>query len=140
MNKKIVFVVLTIIIVILIIMASIYNFSSKTSYELNMPELQNIVNISLVQNSVSKELNTTEEIEDILEILSANRRVTKVESIQDSPVNVNNEIKIDLNLNDGTILTIFVYKKNNNCYIEQPYNGIYKISYDEYNLLEIYIK
>ena len=33
----------------------------------------------------------------------------------------------------------FVYKKNGKYFIEQPYNGIYRISPDEYNSIGKYI-
>ena len=38
-----------------------------------------------------------------------------------------NEIKVDFQFIEAGVYTIFVYKKNNSYYIEQPYNGIYQI-------------
>ena len=46
------------------------------------------------------------------------------------------EIKVDFHFIEAGVSTIFVYKKNNSYYIEQPYNGIYQISGDEYNSIE----
>lgn len=68
------------------------------------------------------------------------KRITETESIQDSPVNVDNEIKINFYFDEENCSTVFVYKKNFKYYIEQPYNGIYRISADEYNAIEKYIR
>ena len=77
-----------------------------------------------------------EEMKDILYVLNGTKRVTKNESIQDAPVNIDGEIKVDFHFIEAGVSTIFVYKKNNSYYIEQPYNGIYQISGDEYNSIE----
>ena len=50
--------------------------------------------------------------------------------------NIEDELKVDFNFIEAGVSTIFVYKKNNSYYIEQPYNGIYQISGDEYNSIE----
>lgn len=71
--------------------------------------------------------------------LSEVKRTTTNESIQDSPINVENEIKIDFEYEENKTSTVFVYKKNGKYFIEQPYNGIYRISPDEYNSIEKYI-
>ncbi|MEF2640971.1 MAG: DUF5301 domain-containing protein [Clostridia bacterium] len=49
---------------------------------------------------------------------------------------MDDEIKVDFHFIEAGVSTIFVYKKNNSYYIEQPYNGIYQISGDEYNSIE----
>ena len=51
-------------------------------------------------------------------------------------MNIDDEIKVDFHFIEAGVSTIFVYKKNNSYYIEQPYNGIYQISGDEYNSIE----
>ena len=50
---------------------------------------------------------------------------TKKESVQDFP-QVESYIKIDFRLETGTS-TIFAYEDSGKYYIEQPYQGIYKI-------------
>ena len=52
----------------------------------------------------------------------------------------NDEIKIDFEFGENKISTVFVYEKKDKYFIEQPYNGIYKISPDEYNSIEKYIR
>ena len=50
---------------------------------------------------------------------------TKKESVQDAP-RVESYIRIDFRLETGTI-TIFAYEDRGKYYLEQPYQGIYKI-------------
>ena len=76
---------------------------------------------------------------DVRNVLYGVKRITETESIQDSPVNVDNEIKVNFYFDEENCSTLFVYKKNFKYYIEQPYNGIYRISADEYNAIEKYI-
>ncbi len=69
-------------------------------------------------------------------ILNKEKRTTKEESIQDSPINVSDKIKIDFHFVNGGISTLFIYQKNKYYYIEQPYNGIYKITENEYKKIK----
>ena len=81
-----------------------------------------------------------DKIKDIIYIISEVKRTTTSESIQDSPINVENEIKIDFKYKENKTSTVFVYKKKGKYFIEQPYNGIYRISPDKYNSIEKYIR
>ena len=89
-----------------------------------------------------KEVKDTEEIKDIIYVLSGSGkgRTTNEESVQDYPVNAEDIIKIEFNLKDEKQSTLFVYKKNGKMYIETPYNGIYRINGDEYNSMEKYTR
>lgn len=117
-----------------------YNKLNRTSYCLNLPVIQELSKLTLKQNEKSIEINNVEEIKDIIDVLNGVKRVTKQESIQDYPINVDNEIKIDFELKESGTSTVFVYENNDKYFIEQAYNGIYRISPDEYNSIEKYIK
>ena len=117
-----------------------YNRLNKTSYCLNLPVTEDLANITLNQNEKRIVINNVEEIKEIIDVLNGVKRVTKQESIQDSPVNVDNEIKIDFEFKESGTSTVFVYEKNDKYYIEQAYNGIYRISPDEYNSIERYVR
>lgn len=134
------FIVLVIILFLLMIVGIFYHFMNKRTYKLNLPQLENLKSISLEQNANGKVISDNEEIRDIINILNGKERTTKEESIQDEPVNTNNKIKIDFNFKETGASTLFIYEKNNKYYIEQPYNGIYKILEEEYNSIEKYIK
>lgn len=117
-----------------------YNKLNRNTYCLNLPIVDDISNITLEQNENNIVISDFEEIKDIIDVLNGVKRVTKQESIQDAPVNADNEIKIDFEFKEGGTSTIFVYEKSNKYYIEQAYNGIYRISADEYNSIEKYVR
>ena len=134
-DKQILLAFVTICIIFIIIVGIIYG---AKNYELNLPELGDIESITL--ESTNKKIYTDEtNKKDILTTLNGKGRSTKEQSIQDSPVEATNEIKIDFILKQNLTSTLYVYMKNNKYYIEQPYNGIYKISRDEYNSINSYL-
>jgi len=94
--------------------------------------------ITIEQNGNEKIIENIKEIKDIVYILSEPERKTRTQSIQDFPTNVEDVISVHFNC--GEILTLYVYEKNNEYFIEQAYNGIYRISADEYNSIEKYIR
>ena len=114
-------------------------YFNKSSYTLNIPSDDSVYNINLEQNGKKIEVSEQDKIKDIIYIISEVKRTTTSESIQDSPINVENEIKIDFEYEENKTSTVFVYKKNGKYFIEQPYNGIYRIFPDEYNSIEKYI-
>lgn len=116
-----------------------FNKINKYSYTLNIPSDDSVYSINLEQNGKRIEVSEKDKIKDIIYIISEVKRTTTNESIQDSPINVENEIKIDFEYEENKTSTVFVYKKNGKYFIEQPYNGIYRISPDEYNSIEKYI-
>ena len=115
-------------------------YFNKSSYTLNIPSDDSVYNINLEQNGKKIEVSEQDKIKDIIYIISEVKRTTTSESIQDSPINVENEIKIDFKYKENKTSTVFVYKKKGKYFIEQPYNGIYRISPDEYNSIEKYIR
>ena len=116
-----------------------FNKINKYSYTLNIPSDDSVYSINLEQNGKRIEVSEQDKIKDIIYIISEVKITTTNESIQDSPINVENEIKIDFEYEENKTSTVFVYKKNGKYFVEQPYNGIYRISPDEYNSIEKYI-
>ena len=115
-------------------------YFNKSSYALNIPSDDSVYNINLEQNGKKIEVSEQDKIKDIIYIISEVKRTTTSESIQDSPINIENEIKIDFKYKENKTSTVFVYKKKGKYFIEQPYNGIYRISPDKYNSIEKYIR
>lgn len=136
MNDKQILLTFVIIFLILMIIFGIMNYAKK--YELNLPELGDIESI-ILENTNKKNYTDEKSKKDILTTLKGKGRSTKLQSIQDSPVEATNEIKIDFILKTNLTSTLYVYMKNNKYYIEQPYNGIYEISIDEYNSISRYL-
>lgn len=117
-----------------------YNKTKESSYALNLPSADSVYKINLDQNGKIIEINEQDKIKDIVNGVAGVKRTTNDDSVQDSPINVDNEIKIDFEFGENKISTVFVYEKKDKYFIEQPYNGIYKISPDEYNSIEKYIR
>ena len=115
---------------------------SKKEYTLTLPKEENIESVFFEKDNNKKEVKDTEEIKDIIYVLSGSGkgRTTNEESVQDYPVNAEDIIKIEFNLKDEKQSTLFVYKKSEKMYIEVPYNGIYRINGDEYNSMEKYTR
>lgn len=115
---------------------------SKKEYTLTLPKEENIESVFFEKDNNKKEVKDTEEIKDIIYVLSGSGkgRTTNEQSVQDYPVNAEDIIKIEFNLKDEKQSTLFVYKKNGKMYIETPYNGIYRINGDEYNSMEKYTR
>ncbi len=137
--RNAIFIILGAILLLLIIVEIMYYFRNRRTYTLDLPQFENLKSISLNLNDKNVIVTDEEEMKDILSVLNNTKKVTKNESIQDAPVNVKDEIKLKFNLTKDEIFTIFVYTKNQKYYIEQPYNGIYQISGDEYNSIKKYI-
>ena len=116
-----------------------FNKINKYSYTLNIPSDDSVYSINLEQNGKRIEVSEQDKIKDIIYVISEVKRTTTNESIQDSPINDEKEIKIDFEYEENKNSTVFVYKKNGKYFVEQPYNGIYRISPDEYNSIEKYI-
>lgn len=96
----------------------------KKAAPITLPQADKItsIDITIKENTVSHSDKTwmSEIIADI-----SSSEPTKKESVQDFP-QVESYIKIDLRHETGTI-TIFAYEDRGKYYLEQPYQGIYKI-------------
>ena len=136
---KIIFIIILLVCVGGVLGILYFNKINKYSYTLNIPSDDSVYSINLEQNGKRIEVSEQDKIKDIIYIISEVKRTTTNESIQDSPINVENEIKIDFEYEENKTSTVFVYKKNGKYFVEQPYNGIYRISPDEYNSIEKYI-
>lgn len=117
-----------------------YNETKKSSYTLDLPLIDSVYCINMKQEDKIVRIDEQKKIKDIMFVISKVKGTTTSKSVQDSPVNAENVIKINIEYSEGNILTLFIYKKKNKYFIEQPYNGIYRISFDEYYVMEKYIK
>lgn len=96
----------------------------KKAAPITLPQADKItsVDITFAENTVSHSDKTW--ISEIIADISSSEP-TKKESVQDVP-QVESYIKIDFRHEKGTI-TIFAYEDRGKYYLEQPYQGIYKI-------------
>ena len=126
-------VILIAFILVILIFTLCFAIINKPKYNLKLPEISDVSSIFVILNDNEVKLDKEEEITSIITTLMSNGRTTKIESIQDFPVNVSNVITIKIYHKSSGNSTLFVYERKRNYYLEQPYNGIYEISSDEYN-------
>lgn len=140
-SRNVFLILIFILLLIGIIGGIVYSFKNRRTYLLQLPQFETLESISLTQEG--KETAIVKDIEDmqkIIDILTGTKRITKNASVQDLPVNVLNEIKVDFNSLENEDVTLFLYSKKGKYFIEQPYNGIYKVSNDLYNAILKYVR
>lgn len=132
-------IIIGIALVLILILVLLYYFIVGRTYNLDLPKSAEVTGISFDKSNDGVFITARADMDKILDTLYDVKRETKTKSVQDSPVNVKELIQVDFYLNGGKISSIYVYKKGNKYYIEQPYNGIYKISKEEYNDISKYM-
>ena len=97
----------------------------KKAVPITLPQTDEVISIDITvgENTVSHSDKTW--ISEIIADISSSEP-TKKESVQDVP-QAESYIKIDFQFETGTS-TIFAYEDSGKYYIEQPYQGIYKIN------------
>lgn len=108
----------------------------RRTYVLHLPSSVDIAELVVKQGESEAHLSGWEEVGAVTELLLADGRITTNESIQDMPVNVENCIQIDYHFAGGGASTLFAYEKRNGYWLEQPYNGIYALSQEEFGALQ----
>lgn len=109
---------------------------NQETYEITIPSLDEITLVSI--DSLSQYDNVTEfdDKEEIAKIYHIFRnQITTQESINDNPVNPDILFLVTFKKNDETT-KVYIYKKNNQYYIEQPYNGIYTIAKRDFETIQ----
>ncbi|WP_414839193.1 DUF5301 domain-containing protein [Carnobacterium sp. TMP28] len=121
---------------ILILLLSLNLFGCKKE-PVALPIESDVKNISLSKNIENEKVPTIisndKEINHIIKSIQLGSKKTNKESHNDTPTNVNHYIKIKFYFFDGGASVAYLYKKRDNNYIEQPYNGIWKITPESYD-------
>ncbi|CDE08629.1 putative uncharacterized protein [Bacillus sp. CAG:988] len=136
MKKKLKFFIGIAIIMVVVLAIFIAVQINQETYEITIPSLDEITLVSI--DSLSQYDNVTEfdgkeEIAKIYHIFR--NQTTTQESINDNPVNPDILFLITFKKNDETT-KVYIYKKNNQYYIEQPYNGIYTIAKKDFETIQ----
>ena len=136
MKKKLkIFIGIAIIMVVVLAIFIVVQINQET-YEITIPSLDEVTLVSI--DSLSQYDNVTEfdDKEEIAKIYHIFRnQTTTQESINDNPVNPDILFLVTFKKNDETT-KVYVYKKNNQYYIEQPYNGIYTIAKKDFETIQ----
>lgn len=138
MNKKKRTEIISFVVVLLACILLYIFFMQRNVYTLNIPKVDDLENISLKSESVTKEITDAKIMKEVVLELNGNGRMTKQESVNDSP-GVKKYTKIELNFKEKGSSVVYFYEEKGRYYLEQPYNGVYEISEDEYKGLEKYL-
>ena len=105
--------------------------------EIMLPEVENIAEVEIMESTskTSKIINTKEEISKLVSDIKDNSENTNKESANDQPTNVDSYIIIKFyHKDEGKNPSVaYLYKEKGNCYIEQPYTGIWKLKQGIFN-------
>ncbi|MBQ3511501.1 MAG: DUF5301 domain-containing protein [Bacilli bacterium] len=113
-----------------------YRYEHRQVYILDIPNSHNLSSISYELESGLVTVMTEEEMDKILNGIYELHLKTQTESVQDFPVDVEDLVAIRLYYKEeDTVGNFYLYKKKDKCYLEEPYNGIYKISEGTYNYI-----
>lgn len=136
MKKKLKFFIGIAIIMVVVLAIFIVVQINQETYEITIPSLDEVTLVSI--DSLSQYDNVTEfdDKEEIAKIYHIFRnQTTTQESTNDNPVNPDILFLVTFKKNDETT-KVYIYKKNNQYYIEQPYNGIYTIAKKDFETIQ----
>ena len=109
----------------------------KTLYKINLPTKENTTSVRIEEipkEKEAKEYYEPYEIESIYNTLQ--NKVTIKESLNDAPINTEKQLLMTFQEKSGKKTIVYLYQKDGKYYIEQPYNGIYKITKSTYDQIE----
>ena len=127
----------TISLILCLITSMLFLFScnDKTVNDLQLPKKEQTEKIELKHNEEIYFITNKEELSKLIDAFQL-AKLTKQKSVQDFPTASDNYYLLCFkDKNNEEIYKIFAYKKGKKYYIEKPYQGIYRIADDEFNLL-----
>lgn len=139
MNRKKTIWILTVVLILAVIGIVFFFLMHRRTYSLDLPQAEILENVVISTDTTKAEITDREKIKDLIYVLEGDVRTTRRESINDFPANAETPIKIEFCFAWGGSSVLYAYTQENQYYIEQPYNGIYQISGDEYNSVAKYV-
>ena len=106
--------------------------------QIALPQIETIRSVTISDRQISRSLMDRESIEEIRDILQENASPTFRESVSDTPVNVESYITITFQ-EESSAVTGYLYMENNRYYFEIPYQGIWRLSLEEYEEILDYL-
>lgn len=134
---KILGISLGIVIILWLIFFMVNCKMKRGAWFINLFKLEEISSITidtLSQHENKKEFKDEETIQEIYDVFVDKK--THIESVNDVPVNPDILYLVKFENDTENSKSAYIYKKDNKYYIEQPYNGIYQITEEEYTRIE----
>ena len=124
------------VIVGLVLIFSVYFITRKT-YSIQLPKLSEIVSLNYTANSKSQLIGDSSIISNVYYTLKQIDKTTVKSENEKAKYGVN---QIILYNTDSIGAILYLYEENNQYYLEQPNNGIFKISKETYEKIQNYLK
>ena len=123
------------------VQSEVMNDDIKKEYTINIPNIDDITKV--VINTMSQydnviEITDKEDIKNIYNIFY--NRTTIKENVSKNPDNPDELFDIVFIDNENNNIGIYIYTKDDKCYLEQTSNGIYETSLNDFNTIKEYIK
>lgn len=134
MKKRMIALIFAMVFLVIVCTAG-FLYMQKRTYTFTAPAAEDLKSVSLHDGDRTEEITDVTQLQDLLNAVIKDGRTTKKESMQDSPINKEKVIRLVFNYKANTTSVTYIYQDNNQFYLEQPYNGIYRISANEYDAI-----
>lgn len=120
---------------LIISMIFLFSCNNNELNDLSLPQKEQTEKIEVKHNEETFFITDKEEISKLIDAFQL-AKLTKQKSVQDFPTTSDDYYLLCFkDKNNEEIYKIFAYKKGKKYYIEKPYQGIYRIADEEFNLL-----
>ena len=120
---------------LIISMIFLFSCNNNELNDLSLPQKEQTEKIEVKHNEETFFITDKEEISKLIDAFQL-AKLTKQKSVQDFTTTSDDYYLLCFkDKNNEEIYKIFAYKKGKKYYIEKPYQGIYRIADDEFNLL-----
>lgn len=103
----------------------IYDYVFPVAEEIDLPRIEDIESIQIKREDINIDIVTKEEIKEIVKIFE-NAKPTRDMSIHDTPT-VSGYFNVYFWGEDVKMNRLYMYKENNEWYLEVAYVGVYKL-------------
>nr|WP_297574967.1 DUF5301 domain-containing protein [uncultured Peptostreptococcus sp.] len=105
--------------------------------EIVLPEAKNITEIKIMDNAseTANKIIDEKEISKLISDIKNNSKGTNAKSVNDQPTNIENYIIVKFyhKGEEKSPSVAYLYQKNGNSYVEQPYQGIWDLKEEIFN-------
>ena len=105
--------------------------------KINLPKMGEVEEVLIKEDNRVVTISDKKEIEKIYKIIENKNSMKK--SVTDTPKDVKKLTKISFIIGDDEKNIVNIYMKDDMYYLEQPYNGIFKLSKKEYEDIMMYL-
>ena len=134
-GKKEIIKLIVIIAVAGIMYGGVYVLSNNK--KINLPKMGEVEEVLIKEDNRVVTISDKKEIEKIYKIIENKKSMKK--SVTDTPKDVKKLTKISFIIGDDEKNIMNIYMKDDMYYLEQPYNGIFKLSKKEYEDIMMYL-